>query len=143
MGAPFADLSNVEDIWRPVTSEAEANRVSARLDEASQMIRDETPLVGGLTVDQRLAAGTLSAETVRFIVVAMVERMVLPGRYVRQESTSVDDGTVSRTIDNSVSAGGMFIAPDEMRRLMGLKKLRRGAFTITPGAGQPWICATR
>jgi hypothetical protein len=128
----FADYTDVQGIWRTLTDD-EIIRVTARIAEASQMVRDEVPLVNGLDVDERILAGTLSAATVRNVVVSMVERVVVPARFVRQESSTVDDGSESRTIDASVSSGEMFISSNELRRLMGRRVVgRQVAFMVNP-----------
>lgn len=135
---PFADPSDVEDIWRPL-SDAETVLVASRIMQASRMVRREVPLVGGLTVDQRITAGTLTAGDVKDVVAEMVLRVMSIPQYVRQESVTVDDGSRSRTYDASVSgAGGMFITDKELRSLSGRRGTRQKAFTIYPGPGLSW-----
>lgn|SRR6478609_8678579 len=132
---PFADYTDVQGIWRTLTDQ-EIITVTARIAEASQMIRDEVPLVNGMDVDERILSGSLNAATVRNVVVSMVERVVVPARFVRQESSTVDDGSESRTIDSSVSSGEMFISPNELRRLMGRRVVgRQVAFMVNPMSG--------
>ena len=127
---PFADYTDVQAIWRTLTDD-EIQTVTARVAEASQMIRDEVPLVDGLDVDERILAGTLNSATVRNVVVSMVERVVVPARFVRQSSVAVDDGSHSETIDSSVSSGEMFISSNELRRLLGRRVVgRQVAFTV-------------
>jgi hypothetical protein len=131
----FAEYSDVQSIWRALTDD-EIIRVSARISEASQMIRDEVPLVNGMDVDERILSGALSAVTVRNVVVSMVERVVVPARFVRQSSVAVDDGSHSETIDSSVSSGEMFISSNELRRLMGRRVVgRQVAFMVNPMSG--------
>ncbi len=140
---PFADYEDVQGIWRTLTDD-EIITVTARIGEASQMIRDEVPLINGLDVDERITlasneTGYLNPATVRNVVVSMVERVVVPARFVRQESSTVDDGSESRTIDASVSSGEMFISPMELRRLMGRRVVgRQVAFMVNPMSGS-WI----
>lgn len=136
---PFADATDVVAIWREPTAD-EAARLDGLIDQASQTVRDEVPLVGGLSVDERIADGSLSDLTVRRIVVAMVHRVVAVPQFVRQQSTTVDDGTESMTFDASVSSGEMHLTDREFAVLTG-RRGRSGqrAFTITPGAGSfPW-----
>jgi hypothetical protein len=130
--APFADASDVEAIWRPL-SDLDRVMVLARIDSASRMVREQVP-----DVDSRIAAGSLDADTVRDVVVGMVERVVAVGRFVRQESVAVDDGSKSRTYSTSVAEGEMFISASELARLRLTSARRSRAFTIYPGAGQPW-----
>lgn len=137
---PFATPSDVEAIWRPLTG-AELNVVATRLVDASQMVRDEVPLVGGLDVDERIEAGTLKVETVRQVVVAMVERLSVVQRFVRQQSTAVDDGSQSVTIDSSVSAGEMFISAREMRRLSGSRNRNGQQAYMVPSVPLTFGCS--
>jgi hypothetical protein len=130
---PFAELAD-KSAW----SSLDADSVYESIAEASQMIRDDVPLVGGLNVDERIAAGSLSLDTVRSVVVAMVDRVVSVPGYVRQRSVTVDDATQSFTYDSSVSGGEMFITEREMQRLMGRSARRQRAFTITLGPGATW-----
>jgi hypothetical protein len=135
---PFAEPLDVAAIWHELSA-AEDSIVAERLAEASRMVRDDVPLVGGLDVDERIEAGLLSSETVRRVVVAMVHRVVsIPG-YVRQRSVTVDDATEAVTYDSSVSGGEMFITDREMQRLTGRPARRQRAFTITLGPGASWI----
>ena len=134
---PFADVADVTAIWRDVT-DAESNVIAARIEQASQQVRDEVPLVGGLTVDERIESGALSESSVRRVVVAMVHRVVSIPAYARQQSVTVDDGTMSTTFDSSVSGGEMFITEREYATLISRRRLRQRAFTITPGPGPSW-----
>lgn len=139
MLTPFATPQDVENIWRPLVDEAETNRVFYLLVKASDQIRDEVPLVGGLTVEERITAGTLRPETVKGVVVDMVHRLVSIPRYMRQTSVTIDGDTKAGTLDASVSSGEMAITEREMDRLMGRKSGRPKAFTITPSPGRSWI----
>lgn len=137
MLTPFALPANVASIWRPLT-EAETDVVFQRLVDASDQIRDETPLVDGMTVDERLAAGRLRPETVKAVAVAMVHRIVSVPGYLRQSSVTIDGDTKAVTYDSSVSSGEMTITDREMARLTGRRAGRSRAFTIFPSAGAPW-----
>jgi len=72
---PYADWSDVK-IGRPFTSD-EVDSVVDWIDKASQLVRDSVPDVGGLDVDERIEAGSLSAATVRDVVAGMVRRVML------------------------------------------------------------------
>lgn len=127
---PFAIPSDLESIWRPL-SDDEALVVLARLDQASQIVRDEVPLVGGLDVDARIAAGSLSALTARDVVVAMVHRVMLNPAGIRSEGS----GPFTVTYDQELSSGEMHLTGRELARLSGRGRSPQRAFTITPGSG--------
>jgi hypothetical protein len=129
---PFATPSDVEAIWRTLTDQ-DTIRVFARIAQASRMVREQVP-----DVDARIAAGTLSADTVRDVVVDMVERVVSVDRFVRQGSVAVDDGSESKTYVSAVADGELFISPAQLLRLQGRSVARSRAFTIYPGSGQSW-----
>lgn len=131
-GAPFAEVVDVSAIW-PAYTDAYEMLVEARIEKASRIVREQVP-----DVDTRITNGTLDPMTVTDVVVDMVERVVSVARYVRQESTTVDDGSESRTYVAAVAEGGMFISPDELRRLQGRSMARPRAFTIYPGPGPAW-----
>jgi hypothetical protein len=134
---PYADWTDVK-IGRAFTAD-EIESVIDLIGQASQMVRDSVPGVGGLDVDERIADGSLSSDTVRRVVVAMVKRIVSVPQFVRQRSVAVDDGSESVTYDSSVSGGEMFISERELASLMG-KRGRPGqrAFTVTPVGAYPW-----
>lgn len=125
---PFADIADVEAIWRPLT-DAESQLAAAWIDEASQQVRDEVPDVDGLDVDERITAGSLSAGTVRSVVARMVRRVLMNPEGVRQRTHTLDDFQETITVDSALSSGEMFISPREMNRLTGLTGRRR-AFEI-------------
>lgn len=139
MLTPFANPRDVANIWRPLVDQAEEDRVMFLLVKASDQVRDEVPKVKGLSVDERIAAGTLRPETVQGVVVDMVHRLVSVPRYVRQRSVTIDNDTKSETLDASVSSGEMTITDREMARLMGRKGGRPKAFTVTPARCAPYM----
>lgn len=133
MDPPFADWSDVK-IGRPFTSE-EVESVIDWIDKASQLVRDSVPDVGGFDVDERIAAGTLSAATVRDVVAVMVRRVMLnPGG----DSTITEQTgpfSVTKTKATANAAGDLYIKSREMARLMGKRDRRQVAFMVSPGPG--------
>lgn len=130
---PFATPGDIEAIWRPLT-DAETGKAVARIEQASRLVRREVPLVKGLTVDQRITAGTLTVDDVRDVVSEMVLRTFTLTPYVRQQSVAVDDGSKSNTFDSSVSdKGGVYLTEAELRTLSGRRSSGGRAFTIIPG----------
>ena len=124
---PFAEPSDVEAIWRPLT-EVEYSVVAARIDEASQVVRDAVP-----DVDDRIDAATLSEATVRSVVVAMVRRVMVNPDGDSSVTEQTGPFSVTRTRSRAVAAGEVYLTARELARLTGRKVQR--AFTITPGPG--------
>ena len=135
----YADQADVKDLWDDYT-EAAIPKIQSRIGKASRLVDNRTPLIGGLTVAQRVAASPEFADTVKDVVVEMVLRVLRNPEGARQKSVTVDDATESTTIDSALSSGEMFISDDELADLMGIKKApsRAKAFTITPSAGRSW-----
>lgn len=134
---PFATPSDVEAIWRPLTPNEEMLAYNRAM-QASRLIRREVPLVKGLTVDQRITAGTLTADDVKDVAAEMVKRTFTLPEFVRQQSVSVDDGSQSNTIDSSVSdKGGVFLTDAELQTLSGRRGGRK-ATTVPLSGGRRW-----
>lgn len=127
---PFAYPPDVAAIWRPL-GEDEIGQVTARIAQASRLLRDEVPDVGGFSLDERIDNGSLERATVRDVVVGMVHRVMLNPEGLRQEST----GPFGRTFDTAISSGEMTITKREMDRLTGRKSTGSKAGTIKPGPG--------
>lgn len=134
----FADVSDVETIWGSPITGADRARVQARIEQATAEIQERDPLVGGLTIDERMAARPSFALVVRGVVVDMVHRVLMnpEGRL----EVGVDDARVR--FDASVSTGQMYLSDTEFRKLFGGRNSTSAkAFTITPGPGpvfQQW-----
>ena len=124
---PFAEPSDVEAIWHPL-SETEFSMVAGRINEASQLVRDEVP-----DVDDRILAGTLADATVRSVVVAMVRRVMVNPDGDSSVTEQTGPFSVTRTRSRAVAAGEVYLTARERARLTGRKVQR--AFTITPGPG--------
>jgi hypothetical protein len=135
----YAVPQDVVDIWAdaPAMTPGLETLLARRIEEAESVVSDEVGLIAGLTIDERVEAGSLPAKTVKQVVVAMVHRVVSVPGYVRQYSRSVDDGSESYTIDSSVSSGELHVSASELRRLSGTgrRRSRYRAYTITPGRG--------
>ena len=130
---PFADVQDV-NIGRAFTSD-ELDSVADWIDRASQMVRDSVPDVGGLDVDERIAAGSLSDATVRDVVAVMVRRVMLNPEGNSAVTEQTGPFSVTRTKATANAAGDLYIKSREMARLMGKRDRRQVAFTVSPGTG--------
>ncbi len=101
-------IEDIEARWRPLSSE-ERTLASALMSDAWEVIllrRDPT-------IETRLEAGTLSPGVVRYVVSAMVLRVLKNPEGKRQES--LDDYSYTR--DASLSSGSLHVSPDELALL--------------------------
>ena len=120
---PFADPSDVEAVWRPLTSD-ELSRAANLLDEASQIIM-EIPMVAA-----RITAGLVADATLKSVAVRMVVRVLLNPQRLSQFSVTVEDVTRSGTYESGlVPAGELVVSPGELDRLLG-RVGAAGAFTV-------------
>lgn len=130
---PFADPSDVQAIWRTLTGD-EWSLAAAWIDEASQQVRDEVPDVDGFDVDERIVAGSLSADTVRSVVARMVRRVMVNPEGLRARTEQTGPFSVTRTTDSSNSSGEMYITARELARLTS-RHISQRAYMISPGPG--------
>lgn len=133
MDAPFADWMDIK-IGRPF-SEAETEMVSAWIEEASQLVRDSVPDVGGLDVDERIESGSLSLATVRSVVVAMVRRVAINPEGNSAVTEQTGPFAVTKTKAAANATGDLYIKSRELARLMGKRDRRQVAYTVSPGTG--------
>lgn len=129
MSEPFAQASDVEGIWRPL-SDAEQTVATNRCAQASEYIRQQFRQAGR-DVDAEIADGDLSVDLVKSVTVDMVHRVMLNPGKLRQYSRSLDDYQTSGTVDGSVSAGEIYLTDNE-RSILGLVSSGTRSFTITP-----------
>ena len=113
---------DIEAGWRPLT-DAEAATVPALSVYAWRLLSTAVP---GL--ERRTDRDEDLAELVRLEMVMAIRRVLANPDFTRQVSTTVDDATVSRTIDSSVSSGALYFPPDVLDRLR--PRRHRGAFSV-------------
>lgn len=118
----LATVADVEAVWRPLSS-AEQGVAQAWLDRASALVRASVQ-----NVDTRVAMDDNYRQLAAGVVVDMALRVLKNPEGKRQES--IDD--YSWTRDNSVAAGNLYLADDELSLLLGVRR-RGGAFSIVPG----------
>lgn len=120
-------LADLEARWRPL-ADSEKSNAQALLDDAWAIANAQVPLL-----NSSLDGGNVSPEVVRAVVSAMVIRVLRNPDGVR--TWSVDD--YSQTRDNSVSAGALYLSPDELALIgASIGQRRRRAFSIAPGGGE-------
>jgi hypothetical protein len=128
----FAAVEDVETIWGHALVDPDRARVVARIAQASAVIREADPLVGGLSIDERIALSASFGSVVRGVVVDMVHRLLMNPQ-ARLE-VSVDDARVR--YDASVSTGQLYLSDAEWRVLFGGHRRAGGrAFMVTPRGG--------
>jgi len=130
---PLATVDEYTDLFGPLSA-ARASLARALLRSASQLIRDAYP-----SVDTRIVAGAVSADTVGLAVLQMTARVLRNPNGLRSEST----GPFTRSYDSELASGLLALTAAEETMLAGKKTARRRAGTIwarpSHGAGRvPW-----
>jgi len=137
MAANPATYVDVADRWPGHTlSSAEQSYATLLLADGWRMLKRE---VGDLNARLDAAEPDLSAEVVAVLAEA-VKRVLQNPEGFRQQSITVDDGTVSRTIDRARSEGLLGFTDAELDRLR-LPAVKQGvAFSIMPASVNPFAC---
>lgn len=115
---------DVEAVWRPL-SPAEEVVVAGLARYAWLVLSAEVP---GLA--ERAEYDADLGDLVRIELALAIKRVLVNPDFTRQVSTTVDDATVSRTIDSAVSSGLLYFPADALDRLR--PRRRSGAFSIRP-----------
>jgi hypothetical protein len=114
-------IADLEARFRPLVG-SEVDAAQALLDDAWATLLAVLP-----DLEARMAAGTTSDSLVVSVVSAMVLRVLRNPNGVR--SWSVDD--YSETRDSALSAGALYVSPEEVQLLAGKASVvRRGAFSV-------------
>jgi len=126
----YANTSDVAaELGRPIPTDpnviAQWNRWLTRIE--NQILARVPDLA------DRVAAGTLTAGLIADIEASAVARKALNPEGVRQMTRAIDDGSVTKTIDQTRSAGELELTDDDW--LLLLPRRSRGAFTIRPEFG--------
>lgn len=82
-------------------------------------------------LNDRVSAGEINIDLLADIEAAAVARKVLNPEGIRQVTRAVDDGSVTKTIDQTRSSGALDLTDDEWALL--LPKADGGAFSTRPG----------
>jgi hypothetical protein len=140
MAEPFANVSDLEDRWRPLTPEEE-DRASVLLDDASADIRLAAP-----SVDQRIAdfiadptsTGALDPIIPMAVACAMVKRVMIGGSDLDGvTSTTVGTGPFSNGTTYANPMGNLYLTKAERQRL-GVGTARAYSIDPAPDAGSTY-----
>lgn len=125
----YANIADVAaELGRPIPSDAPTiaqwNRWLTRIEN---QILARIP-----DLEARVTAGEFSAGLVADIEASAVARKALNPEGVRQMTRAIDDGSVTKTIDQTRSAGELELTEDEWALL--LPTADSGAFSTRPGS---------
>lgn len=126
---PFADASDVEVRWRPL-SPTEMDTAEQLAADASDMIRDRWP-----DVDERIAAGTLRESSVVRVVAGMVKRAMLNPGSEGVASQSQATGPFSVTNQYANPMANLYLNAEDVRLFDG--RTGRRAFAVDLATAPP------
>lgn len=121
-----AQIIDLEARFRPL-SEAEKANATAWLTDAWAIVLSSVP-----DLENRMAAGHPSEPLVRSVVTAMVIRVLRNPDAIRQ--WAVDDASFTR--DTAMSAGALYVSPEEVALLAPAGSGAAVAFTIRPSGSR-------
>ena len=120
--------AEVAGAWRPLTID-EAAGIPAKSSRAWTRLTAVIPVL-----DANITAVTVKTETVKDVMVSMIVRVLKNPESVRILSESIDDGSESRTLDNSISTGEMYVSDFEIAMLTPISMAPTyGIYTIGLG----------
>lgn len=124
----YATVSDVAaELGRPIPSDVNViNQWNRWLSRVENIIVARIPDLAG-----RIAEGTLSAALVADVEAAAVARKAQNPEGLRQTTKSIDDGSVTKIVDQSRSVGEIDLLPEEWALL--LPRADSGAFSTRPG----------
>lgn len=150
MGATYATVQDVVDIWRPLTAE-ETIRAENLLPKASALLRQETPF----NIDERIALyetdptdpKALDPLVVADVVATIVKRVMVNPDGTASESQTIGPYSKSRSFGKDGQAnGGLTVTAADVDRLLPAAdppaastiRLRAGLAAVGFADGDPW-----
>ena len=112
--ADYAIVQDVQDRYgSPITGEVRTRQVQAWLDDVHTTIRAQIP-----GFDAAVAAGTPDAAVVKMVVANAVVRRLRNPDGLRTTTTSIDDGSITKTRGGSPTGDGLaWLTDDEWAML--------------------------
>ena len=121
-------IIDLEARFRPLTDPEKAN-ATAWLTDAWAIVLSSVP-----DLENRIAAGQPSEPLVRSVVTAMVIRVLRNPDAIRQ--WAVDDASFTR--DTALSAGALYLSPDELGLLTGVPTGPVGDISFSASYRSTW-----
>ena len=121
----YATVSDVEVRFGRALTTAEADQVTAWIDDLEAEILERIPNLADL-----IAGGRPTVATLRRVECAAVIRRLQNPEGLRSTTVAVDDYSTTKVRDSSISSGELDLTDDEWNKL--LPGSSDEAFTITP-----------
>jgi hypothetical protein len=122
--------AEIANRWRPLT-DAEAATIGGKSEDAWTRILASVP-----GIEAHLEAADVSEATVKSVMISMIVRVLKNPDSARTIQQSIDDSSESRTLDNAVSTGELYLTDFEIGLLTPATSIPSyGMYVI--GLGEP------
>lgn len=128
-------ITDVQARLGRVLTDLEQEQVTAWLEDLDALVRARIP-----DLDDQLALGTIDVRVLKLVFAQAVRRLLLNPEGLRQYTESIDDYSITKTVDSAVSSSALYLSDDEWAML--LPATADGAFTIRAG-GAPGLAWRR
>lgn len=122
-------ITDVQARLGRVLTDLEQAQVTAWLEDLNALVRARVP-----DLDDQLESGEMDRAVLKLVFTQAIRRLLLNPEGLRQYTESIDDYSVTKTVDSSVSSSALYLSDDEWAML--LPETAEGAFTIR-AAGAP------
>lgn len=132
----FVLVSDVEARLGRTLNASESAQAEAWIDDLEALVLSRVP-----DLEERITNGSVSIGVVRSVFCTAIIRVLRNPEGLRQHTESIDDYSVTKTIDSSGSAGLLFLTDDEWSLL--IPGTTGDAFSIrlhaAPDLPWPWV----
>ncbi|MDY6054348.1 hypothetical protein [Micrococcus sp.] len=135
-------IQDVEARLGRVLTDSESGQVEAWIQDLDALVASRIPDLVTRGVSSKCDRGVL-----RFVYAQAIRRLLLNPEGLRQYTESIDDYSLTKTVDSSVSSSALYLTDDEWALLS--PAIADGAFSIravgAPDAGEyrQWQTTTR
>lgn len=119
----FVDITDVQVRLGRSLSTAEEAQVTAWIEDLEAIVLQRVP-----DLRERIDAGTISEAIVRSVLCSAIIRVMRNPGGLRQRTESIDDYSLTETIDSSLSTGALYLTDEEWDLLLPV--VSGGAFSI-------------
>jgi len=106
-----------------VLTDLEQAQVNAWLEDLGALVHARVP-----DLEDQLNAGTMDRSILKLVFAQAIRRLLLNPEGLRQYTESIDDYSVTKTVDSSVSSSALYLSDDEWAML--LPETADGAYSI-------------
>lgn len=119
-------ITDVQARLGRVLTDLEQQQVTAWLEDLDALVRARIP-----DLDEQLESGEMDRSVMKLVFAQAIRRLLLNPEGLRQYTESIDDYSITKTVDSAVSSSALYLSDDEWAML--LPATADGAYTIRAG----------